>query len=138
MACEGSYAVPAVRILVVDDNPGFLHAIAEMLREEFLIVGTLSNGIDVADKVAELRPDVIVLDISLGNISGFEVARRLKATNSNAKVVFFPVHERVEFVSAAAALGASGYVFKSQGDSELRKAIVAAYGGEKCFPVVQR
>jgi two-component system, NarL family, nitrate/nitrite response regulator NarL len=99
--------------------------------------GMLSSGIEVADKVAELMPEVIVLDVSLGMMSGFEVTRRLKAWNSTARVVFFSVQQSEEFVSAAVFPGALGYVFKSEGDCEMRKAILAAYGGEKFFPVGQ-
>jgi two-component system response regulator NreC len=105
-----------------------------MLQDEFIVSGALSNGKSVLQSVNELSPDVIVLDISLGDMTGFEVAERLRAMHCEAKIVFLSVHESIDFVHAAMALGAAGYVFKSQAASKLRNAILSASRGEKSFP----
>ena len=122
--------MPPVRVLLVDDNSEFLQAEAEMMREVFSVVGTLSNGKSVLPAVAELKPDVVVLDLSLGDMTGFEVVRRLKAAGAKTRVVFLTIHEGEEFVEAAMKLGVAGYVFKSQAVQDLAPAIQAASRGE--------
>jgi CheY-like chemotaxis protein len=82
----------------------------------------------------DLKPDVIVLDLSLGDLTGFEVTRRLKSAGSAARIVFFSVHEGEEFVEAAVNLGAAGYVFKSQSPEDLTRAVQAASQGKTYFP----
>ncbi len=68
----------ALRCLIVDDNPGFLRAARALLEQEGVrIVGVASNGAEAAERAAELHPDVTLVDIDLGEDSGFEVARRL-------------------------------------------------------------
>ncbi len=79
-----------------------------------------------------------MLDISLGDMTGFEVARRLREMNCPARIVFLTVHESPDFVRAAVALGASGYVFKSRASSDLKDAINAAARGEEFLPVGYR
>lgn len=125
--------VPPVRVLIVDDNPGFLEVVLEILQEEFIVVGTLSSGASVVDTVADLRPDVVVLDLSLGDTTGFEVARRLKSAGSSARIVFLTIHEGAEFVRKAIQLGVTGYVYKSQAAQDLPMAVRAAFGGKTFF-----
>jgi DNA-binding NarL/FixJ family response regulator len=124
----------AVRVLIVDDNPDFLQATREILSDDFTVVGELHDGKSVVREAARLEPQVIVLDISLGDITGFDVARRLKAAGSGAKVVFLSIHESEEFVRTAITLGAAGYVFKSQAAFELSRAVAAAVNGKTYFP----
>jgi DNA-binding NarL/FixJ family response regulator len=123
---------------LADDFRAVLDAIASLLGEEFAIVGMLNSGGAVMEQAVELRPDVIVLDISLGDMTGFEVARALKKLGVPAKIVFLTVHEEPEFIRAAEDGGASGYVFKSQVYSELREAITAAGRGDRHFPKALR
>lgn len=124
----------AARVLVVDDNPEFLRAARDILSDEFTVVGELHDGKSVVREAALLDPQVIVLDVSLGDMTGFDVARRLKAAGSEAKVVFLSIHESMEFVHTAVKLGAVGYVYKSQADFELSRAVAAAAKGKTYFP----
>ena len=126
-----------IRVLVVDDNALFLEATSELLRSECDVVGILSSGLPVVSTVATLKPDVVVLDISLGDMTGFEVARRLKSVGSTATIVFLTVHEGPEFVSAAVGLGVAGYVYKSRVVEDLVNAVKAAVTGKTCFPKTQ-
>jgi DNA-binding NarL/FixJ family response regulator len=123
-----------VRVLIADDSPAVLENVVEMLQENFAIAGAMPNGNSVLKEVATLNPDVVVLDISLGDMTGFDVARRLREMNCRAKIVFLTVHESADFVRAAMALGASGYVFKSRADSDLVNAINAVFRGEEFLP----
>lgn len=106
--------------------------VADILQNNFTIAGELRSGASVIDQFQHLQPDVIILDVSLGDMTGFEVARRLKMAGCTAKIMFLTVHENIDFVRAAFNLGASAYIFKSQIDSDLLQALeVVLQGG--CF-----
>jgi DNA-binding NarL/FixJ family response regulator len=120
-------AAPA--LLLADDNPALLATLVEMLQTGYRVVAALPNGTSVLDDIAIRSPDVVILDISLGDLTGFEVARRLKDCGCRAKIIFLTVHEDVDFVSAAFDIGASGYVFKSRVTEDLTKAIDIVFNG---------
>ena len=121
--------VTAPTILLVDDNHAVLELLVGMLEPTYKIAGTLCNGTSVVDRAAALLPDLIILDISLGDVSGFEVARRLQKAGSPAKIIFLSLHEDMDFVGAAFGLGASGFVFKSRLNTDLESAIAAVLSG---------
>ena len=120
--------MPATKLLLVDDNTAILDSLAEMLASDFLIVGRLSNGAEVSQQAKDLVPDVIVLDVSLEDMNGFDVASELRDLGCPAKVVFLSYHEMPSFVRRAFELGARGYVYKSQ-MADLTKAIHIAVAG---------
>jgi DNA-binding NarL/FixJ family response regulator len=121
-------------LLLADDNPDLLATLVEMLQTKYRIAAALPNGTSVLDQMGALHPDLVILDISLGDLTGFEVARRLKDSGFTAKIIFLTVHEDVDFVSAAFDIGASGYVFKSRVSQDLTKAIdVVLNGGRFSF-----
>jgi DNA-binding NarL/FixJ family response regulator len=115
--------VRSVRLLLADDNPEILETLVDMLQPPYEVAGTLPNGASVLQQTERLNPDVIVLDISLGDMTGFEVVKQLKKMGSRAKVVFLTVHENIDFVRAAFDLEVDGYVFKSRIGSDLIDAI---------------
>lgn len=80
-----------------------------------------------------MNPCVILLEVSLGDMTGFEVVRRLRWRKCPAKIIFLSVHENVGFVRAALDLGASGYVFKSRASQDLGKAIQTVSEGDASF-----
>jgi CheY-like chemotaxis protein len=121
--------VTAPTILLVDDNHAVLEVLVGMLEPTYKIAATLCNGTAVVEQAAALHPDLIILDVSLGDISGFEVAKRLKRAGSPAKIIFLSLHEDMDFVGAAFGLGASGYVFKSRVTTDLDNAIAAVLSG---------
>src|ERR1700745_349960 len=114
-------------LLLADDNPALLAAVVEMLDSGYRVVASLTNGASVLEQVDLLNPDILLLDISLGDLCGFDVARRLRDRPSRAKIIFFSIHEDVEFVSAGFDTGAFGYIFKSRLVEDLRKAIEIVY-----------
>lgn len=121
--------VIAPTVLLVDDNRGLLELLVGMLQKSYKIAAALSSGAAVVEQAAALLPDLIILDISLGDMSGFEVARRLNKAGCPAKIIFLSLHEDMDFVGAAFGLGASGYVFKSRLTTDLEIAIAAVLGG---------
>jgi DNA-binding NarL/FixJ family response regulator len=121
--------VASPALLLADDNPALLTTLVEMLQTEYKVVAALPNGKSVLDQIARFSPDLVILDISLGDLTGFEVARRLKDRACPSKIIFLTVHEDVDFVSAAFDLGASGYVFKSRVTEDLIRAIDVVFSG---------
>jgi DNA-binding NarL/FixJ family response regulator len=130
-----------IRVLVADDNPAILEVVGELLGTGFLVVGSCRDSESVLREASALNPDVIVLDISMGDVSGIEVARRLQDTSCHIKIVFLTVHEDAEFVRSALAAGGAAYVFKSRLHTDLIPAINAACSGKlfvSCRNVVVR
>jgi CheY-like chemotaxis protein len=128
-AGTNSELVTAPVILLVDDNHALLELLVGMLQQTYKIAAALSNGAAVVEQAAALLPDLIILDISLGDVSGFEVARRLKKAGCPAKIIFLTLHEDMDFAGAAFGLGASGYVFKSRLTTDLENAIATVLSG---------
>jgi DNA-binding NarL/FixJ family response regulator len=116
-------------LLLADDNPALLETLIEMLEPSYRVAAALCNGASVLQEVSTLCPDLVILDISLGDLTGFEVARRLKDTGCPAKIIFLSVHEDIDFINAAFDLGACGYVFKSRITADLTKAIDIVFKG---------
>ena len=112
-----------IRILLADDNDAVLAEIRELLGEEFEIIGTVSNGQDAVEAVLRFDPDVVVLDMAMPILDGLQAASRIQETNARTKILFLTINENVEYVSAAFAAGASGYVTKRRLLSDLAHAI---------------
>ena len=115
--------MPSIRLVLADDNREILETLVDMLQPAYEVAAALSDGASVLEQAPRLHPDLILLDISLGDMTGFEVAKRLRQCGNRAKVVFLTVHENVDFVRAAFELGAAGYVYKSRISSDLLDAI---------------
>lgn len=126
---ESGVALPT--LFIADDNPALLEMLVSILEREFSIVGTVSSGKGVLDEVPILKPDIILLDVALGDMTGFYVADRLNKTGSKARIIFVSVHESVSFIQAAQGMGASGYIFKSQISRDLLNALRDVSKGTK-------
>jgi DNA-binding NarL/FixJ family response regulator len=123
-------------LLLADDNPALLAALVEMLQTQYKVAAALPNGSSVLDRIAALCPDLVILDISLGDLTGYEVAKRLKDNGCAAKIIFLTVHEDIDFVSTAFDIGASGYVFKSRVTEDLTKAIDVVFKGGRFASII--
>jgi len=111
------------RVLVVDDNEEMLSRAAAVLKRGCVIVGAVKDGLAALNAARTLLPDVIVLDIGMAGMNGFEVAARLRESGSTAEVVFFTVHDDEEFIAAARAVGGIGYVVKPRLAADLLQAV---------------
>ena len=118
------------RVLLADDHQIILDTECQILASEFEVVGTVRSGAAIVPAAAELDPDVITLDITMPEVDGFEVARRLKASGSRAKIVFLTVHEDPDFVHEALNVGALGYVVKATMASDLLRSLHAVLKGQ--------
>lgn len=117
------------RVLLVDDNDAILARASAVLAAACVVVGTAKDGPSALLAAEALRPDVIVLDISMPRMSGFEVAAKLRESGSTAALVFLTVHADDDFVAAARALGIICYVVKPRLAADLLHAVTEAHAG---------
>lgn len=122
------------RILLADDYAPIAERLAAMLTPDFDVVATVSNGQSALDACAALDPDLAVLDVTMPGLDGFQVARALRRAGSRARIVFLTMHKSEEFVAAALAAGAEGYVHKTRMDTDLAAALDHALAGRRCVP----
>ena len=118
------------RVLLADDHQIILDTECQILASEFEVVGTVRSGAAVLLAAAELDPDVITLDITMPEVGGLEVARRLKASGSRARIVFLTVHEDPDFICEALNVGALGYVVKATMASDLLRSLHTVLKGQ--------
>ena len=117
------------RLLLADDHAAMLAQAVNRLTGTFEIVGSVSNGLDLLEAAARLKPDVVVLDITMPDLDGIEVARQLQRAGCHAKLVFLTVHQDADYVHAAFQAGGNAYVIKSRLASDLVPAIHEALAG---------
>jgi DNA-binding NarL/FixJ family response regulator len=118
----------ALRCLIVDDNAGFRDAARSLLEgEEIEVVGVASNSAEARSRVAELRPDVVLIDIALGAESGFELARAL-AREGGPNLILISTLPEVDFVDLIAASPALGFIAKSELSARAIRDLVADDG----------
>lgn len=124
-----------ITILLADDHTLIRSGIATLLQsnKDFVIVGEAEDGEDAVHKTGELRPMVIVIDLSMPKLSGIEATKIIKKRYPETNVLVLTIHENEEYVYQILKSGASGYVLKSAGKDELTAAIRAAAKGEKYF-----
>jgi len=122
--------IPArTRVLLVDDHPAMRDKVSRVLGSHFDVVGSCASGEEALADWFGIDPDVIVLDISMGAMSGIEVARSLNASRCRSVIVFLTVHEDPDFIEAALGAGGSAYVKKGRINLDLVQAIEAALDG---------
>ena len=120
-----------IRVLLVDDNGQMLADLRDELSDEFEIAGTAENGEEAIPEILRLEPDVLVLDLNMPGMNGFQVASLLREKHSRTKILFLTIHEEPEYISAAFSAGALAYVTKRRLASDLRLAIREAYDGRE-------
>lgn len=117
------------RVLLGDDHAIILDGLRRILEPTFEVVGAAPDGRALVAAAQELRPDVIVADISMPLLNGIEAARQLRKLESRAKIVFLTMHPDVAYAAEAFRAGASGYVLKNSAASELVTAIEESLKG---------
>jgi DNA-binding NarL/FixJ family response regulator len=120
-----------IRVLLADDHTMVMEAFKKLLEPEFEIVGTFSDGRKLVQLAQQIKPDVILLDLGMVPLNGFDAGRQLKTQLPAAKIVVVTMNEDGETAYAALREFASGYVIKSSAGAELRRAIADAVGGKQ-------
>ena len=112
---------PAIRILVVEDFRPFRALIRSLLGEngQFQVLGEASDGLEAVEKAQRLVPDVILMDIGLPRLNGFDAARQIRKLQPSAKIVFLSQETAFAVAQAAFGIGALGYIVKDRAGTEL-------------------
>ena len=112
-----------ITVLLADDHDMLMDGLVHMLPRDFEVVGVARDGRTLIEMAKEKRPDVIVTDISMPNLSGIDAARILQQDIPSIKILFLTMHADFPLVGEAFRAGASGFVLKTCDMSELAKAI---------------
>jgi len=113
------------RILLADDHALLLEAFSKLLEPKYDVVGTATDGRKMLTMVQKLKPDVVLLDIAMPNLNGFDAGEKLKKLLPEVKIVFLTVNEDPDMVTEAFRIGANGYLLKNSAASELFQALDA-------------
>jgi two-component system, NarL family, response regulator NreC len=121
-----------IRLLLVDDHEVVRTGLRMLLEHQpdMEIVGEASTGAEALELAAQTKPDVIVMDITLPDISGIEATRRIKQAQPGAAIVALTIHEDEQYFFEMLQAGASGYVPKRAAPDDLISSIRAAYNEE--------
>ena len=121
-----------VRTVIVDDHPLFRQGLRQMIAAEprFEVVAEAHDGASGLEEVRRSRPEVVILDITLPGMNGLEVARRLQANRSAAKVVILTMHGDEEVFNTAMNLDVKGYVLKENAANEILNCMKAVAAGD--------
>lgn len=118
-------------VLLADDDRAFLDLVCQLIEPEFNVVGTVGDGQALLAAASDLHPDLLVTDISMPRLNGFQAARQLKKVQPNTRILFLSVHEEPMAVSEALAIGVDGYVLKRSAATDLIPALLQVFQGNR-------
>ena len=133
--------MPKARVLLVEDHVVVRQGLKALFADEpdVEIVGEADNGREALQRVADLQPDVVLMDISMPGLNGIEATRQIRQQYPQVKVVVLSMHSSEEYVFQVLRAGAVGYVLKQADSSEVLTAIRAALsGGSFLSPPISR
>lgn len=125
--------VSSIRIVLADDHPVVRRGIRSMLETapDFVIVGEAGTGADALRLVEELAPDVLLLDMEMPNVTGLEVARRLRAAGSPVRVLALSAYDDEQYIFGLLDSGAAGYLTKDEAPTAIIEAVRGVAHGEE-------
>ena len=121
------------RVVVVDDHPMVAEGIEAILEsyDDICVVATLSDGQQMIDRLQELSPDVILMDLNMPGISGLSATEIILERRPETRVLVLSMHDSPEYISTALSHGAMGYVLKDVPTDEIKRAIDAVMSGQR-------
>ncbi|MBE0425836.1 MAG: response regulator transcription factor [Nitrospirae bacterium] len=113
------------KILLADDHALFREGLKRILAEasELKVIGEVADGLELLKTLNRIKPDMIILDISMPNIRGIEAIQEIKAIHPETKILVLTMHSDIEYLHQAISSGAHGYLLKEDADGELFSAI---------------
>jgi DNA-binding NarL/FixJ family response regulator len=121
---------PAARILIADDHQLLADACKNLLEPEFLVVGMVTDGRDLADAVITFKPNIVLLDIYMPQLNGLDAGEQVKKKHPAIKLIFLTMTLAADVAAEAFRRGASGYVLKQSAGAELLVAVRKVNRGE--------
>jgi DNA-binding NarL/FixJ family response regulator len=124
-----------LRILIVDDHEALRAGVRSVLENHgFEVCGEADNGQEAMSRALQLRPDLVILDITMPVLDGFSAAREIHKRLPGVGILLLSMHESASMVNVAKSSGARGYVAKSEGIARLLKAVDAIAHDRTFFP----
>lgn len=125
-----------IKILIADDHSMVRKGVRALLEDEkeIEVVGEATDGRETLDLIAQLHPDIVLLDITMPEINGIEVTRQVSTYHPQTRVLIFSMHDKTDYILNAVQYGACGFLLKDTNDEEIISAIRTLYRGELYFP----
>ena len=122
-----------ITVLIVDDNIYMRETLNYLISHtpQLKLLGEASNGHEAITQALTLQPDIILMDINMSPINGFEATRKLLKTNPRYKIIGISVHTQFSYASNLLSLGAKGYLTKTSSHHEIIEAIIRVANGEE-------
>jgi DNA-binding NarL/FixJ family response regulator len=113
------------KVYIVEDHPVFREGLAQIIRgeEDLRLCGAASDAIAARGQIARLKPDIVLIDISLPGKSGLELIREIRATDLAVKLLVVSMHDEALYANRVLRLGGDGYIMKEEGPAEILEAI---------------
>ena len=118
------------RVLLADDHSAMLEEVRELLGERYEVVGTVADGGALVEAANRLEPDLIISDISMPVMTGFQAAAAIRQSGLACKLIFLTVQSSPAYLKKARALGADGYVLKVYTGEQLTTAVSKVLQGQ--------
>lgn len=125
-----------IKLIIADDHELFRKGLAELLRkhDDIKIVKSVADGIEFMELInSQFEADIVLLDITMPNMDGFQVLKELKTLNSDIKPIVISMHNDGNYIAKCAKMGAYGYLLKNTDEAELILAIRSVNSGKKYF-----
>jgi DNA-binding NarL/FixJ family response regulator len=128
--------MPSLRVLVVDDHEAVRKGVCAILdsHDGLVVCGEASNGTEAVAKTAALRPELVVMDISMPGMDGISAAREILKLYPETRIIILSMHDSKQLIEGARKVGARGYVTKGQAGSALLDAVDAIVNQHDFFP----
>ncbi|SRR5260370_32931558 len=117
----------SIRILLVDDRPIVRHGLKTLLRAypEWEVIDEAEDGLEAVEKAGRMKPDIVILDVSMPIMNGLEACRLIRKTAPKSEILIVTQHDSPQMMQEALGAGARGFVVKSNLVRDLRSAVVA-------------
>lgn len=125
-----------IKLIIADDHELFRNGLAELLRkhDDIKIVKSVGDGLEFMELLnKQFEADIVLLDITMPNMDGFQVLKGLKSSNSDIKPIVISMHNDGNYIAKCAKMGAYGYLLKNTDEAELILAIRSVSSGKKYF-----
>ena len=125
-----------IKTILADDHKLFCDGLERVLNDSghFHVLQKFYNGQTLLEKVHDLQPDLLIIDVEMPYINGFDAIKRIRLNNTFAKIVVLSMHEETVFSQEAYMLGADAYLNKSMESMQLIDSLLKTFNGEKIFP----
>lgn len=124
-----------IKILIADDHKLLIDGLSHVLakKKNIEISGIASDGVESVEQAALLKPDIILMDISMPRLNGIDACRKILRDHPNTKIIMLSMHADRRYIQESIRVGAKGYILKESASSEVISAIDAVHKGEMFF-----